>query len=82
MIRSSGLGTRKLLGSSAGRLPLKYSVRVVLIKMTLREFGTCLAVDRRCRSDLHLRTLADSDNRGKLNMAEFHVAMGLIYRRT
>lgn len=26
------------------------------------------------------RTLADSDNRGKLNMAEFHVAMGLIYR--
>ena len=50
--------------------------------MTLREFGTCLAVDRRCRSDLHLRTLADSDNRGKLNMAEFHVAMGLIYRRT
>ncbi|KAF7972256.1 hypothetical protein HWV62_18572 [Athelia sp. TMB] len=26
-------------------------------------------------------TLADGDNRGKLNMAEFHVAMGLIYRR-
>ena len=26
------------------------------------------------------RTLADGDNRGKLNMAEFHVAMGLIYR--
>ena len=27
------------------------------------------------------RTLADADNRGKLNLAEFHVAMGLIYRR-
>jgi Ca2+-binding EF-hand superfamily protein len=27
-------------------------------------------------------TLADSDNRGKLNLAEFHVAMGLIYRST
>jgi hypothetical protein len=26
------------------------------------------------------RTLADVDNRGKLNIAEFHVAMGLIYR--
>ncbi|KAH7911883.1 hypothetical protein BJ138DRAFT_1062162 [Hygrophoropsis aurantiaca] len=26
-------------------------------------------------------TLADSDNRGKLNLAEFHVAMGLIYRK-
>lgn len=33
-------------------------------------------------SDAHSRTLADADNRGKLNMAEFHVAMGLIYRRT
>lgn len=28
------------------------------------------------------RTLADIDDRGKLNIAEFHVAMGLIYRRT
>ena len=27
------------------------------------------------------RNLADIDNRGKLNLAEFHVAMGLIYRR-
>ena len=27
-----------------------------------------------------LRNLADSENRGKLNLAEFHVAMGLIYR--
>ncbi|KAH9019377.1 hypothetical protein EDB84DRAFT_1517396 [Lactarius hengduanensis] len=26
-------------------------------------------------------TLADVDNRGKLNIAEFHVAMGLIYRK-
>lgn len=26
------------------------------------------------------RGLADKDNRGKLNIAEFHVAMGLIYR--
>ncbi|KAG2066386.1 hypothetical protein BDR04DRAFT_1106832 [Suillus decipiens] len=26
-------------------------------------------------------TLADADNRGKLNLAEFHVAMGLIYRK-
>ncbi|KAF9481352.1 hypothetical protein BDN70DRAFT_912316 [Pholiota conissans] len=26
-------------------------------------------------------TLADMDDRGKLNLAEFHVAMGLIYRR-
>ncbi|KAF8172098.1 hypothetical protein BJ912DRAFT_994425 [Pholiota molesta] len=26
-------------------------------------------------------TLADGDDRGKLNLAEFHVAMGLIYRR-
>lgn len=26
------------------------------------------------------RTLADRDDRGKLNVAEFHVAMGLIYR--
>lgn len=27
-----------------------------------------------------IRTLADMDNRGKLNIQEFHVAMGLIYR--
>jgi hypothetical protein len=26
------------------------------------------------------RTLADIDDRGKLNLEEFHVAMGLIYR--
>jgi len=26
------------------------------------------------------RTLSDVDNRGKLNLPEFHVAMGLIYR--
>ena len=31
---------------------------------------------------LFRRTLADGDNRGKLNMAEFHVAMGLIFRST
>jgi hypothetical protein len=29
----------------------------------------------------HPRRLADIDNKGKLNVAEFHVAMGLIYRR-
>lgn len=28
------------------------------------------------------RALADGDNRGKLNLSEFHVAMGLIYRST
>ena len=33
-------------------------------------------------SNPRLRTLADADNRGKLNLAEFHVAMGLIYRST
>lgn len=33
----------------------------------------CLLVNNR-------RALADTDNRGKLNLAEFHVAMGLIYR--
>ncbi|TFY71306.1 hypothetical protein EVG20_g1705 [Dentipellis fragilis] len=34
------------------------------------------------RNDLaRIWTLADQDNRGKLNMAEFHVAMGLIYRK-
>ncbi|KAF9228917.1 hypothetical protein BS17DRAFT_772724 [Gyrodon lividus] len=34
------------------------------------------------RNDLaRIWTLADADNRGKLNLAEFHVAMGLIYRR-
>lgn len=27
------------------------------------------------------RDLADEDNRGKLNRAEFHTAMALIYRR-
>lgn len=27
------------------------------------------------------RSLADQDNRGKLSIPEFHVAMGLIYRR-
>ena len=27
------------------------------------------------------RSLADVDNRGKLNLPEFYVAMGLIYRR-
>ena len=26
------------------------------------------------------RSLADADDRGKLNREEFHVAMGLIYR--
>ncbi|EIN07872.1 hypothetical protein PUNSTDRAFT_103983 [Punctularia strigosozonata HHB-11173 SS5] len=34
------------------------------------------------RNDLaKIWTLADVDNRGKLNIAEFHVAMGLIYRK-
>ncbi|KAI0314387.1 hypothetical protein OF83DRAFT_1174805, partial [Amylostereum chailletii] len=34
------------------------------------------------RNDLaRIWTLADVDNRGKLNIAEFHVAMGLIYRK-
>ncbi|KAG6334877.1 hypothetical protein ID866_4218 [Astraeus odoratus] len=34
------------------------------------------------RNDLaKIWSLADGDNRGKLNLAEFHVAMGLIYRR-
>ncbi|QRW00930.1 actin cytoskeleton-regulatory complex protein pan1 [Ceratobasidium sp. AG-Ba] len=34
------------------------------------------------REDLaKIWTLADADNRGKLNLAEFHVAMGLIFRR-
>ncbi|PIL33059.1 transporter [Ganoderma sinense ZZ0214-1] len=34
------------------------------------------------RNDLaKIWALADVDNRGKLNLAEFHVAMGLIYRR-
>ncbi|KAH9842454.1 uncharacterized protein C8Q71DRAFT_732931 [Rhodofomes roseus] len=34
------------------------------------------------RNDLaKIWALADHDNRGKLNLAEFHVAMGLIYRR-
>ncbi|KAG6375732.1 hypothetical protein JVT61DRAFT_2578 [Boletus reticuloceps] len=34
------------------------------------------------RNDLaRIWTLADADNRGKLNLAEFHVAMGLVYRR-
>ncbi|KAH8923006.1 hypothetical protein BT69DRAFT_1319808 [Atractiella rhizophila] len=32
-------------------------------------------------TDSFSRTLSDVDNRGKLNQAEFHVAMGLIYRR-
>ena len=32
-------------------------------------------------ADVVFRALADADNRGKLNLAEFHVAMGLIYRR-
>lgn len=27
-----------------------------------------------------IRNLADINNRGKLNLPEFHVAMGLIYR--
>ena len=31
-------------------------------------------------ADITARALADADNRGKLNLAEFHVAMGLIYR--
>ena len=30
---------------------------------------------------MYYRSLADQDDRGKLNLAEFHVAMGLIYRR-
>ncbi|KIN98721.1 hypothetical protein M404DRAFT_31043, partial [Pisolithus tinctorius Marx 270] len=34
------------------------------------------------RNDLaKIWSLADADNRGKLNLAEFHVAMGIIYRR-
>ncbi|EKM56122.1 uncharacterized protein PHACADRAFT_209619 [Phanerochaete carnosa HHB-10118-sp] len=34
------------------------------------------------RNDLaKIWALADADNRGKLNLAEFHVAMGMIYRR-
>jgi hypothetical protein len=34
------------------------------------------------RNDLaRIWTLADVDNRGKLNIAEFHIAMGLIYRK-
>ena len=40
--------------------------------LSISRFCSCLIV---CS-----RRLADTDNRGKLNIAEFHVAMGLIYR--
>lgn len=48
-----------------------------MISQRSGEFSvtTCVGVTHRCR-----RALADVENRGKLNLAEFHVAMGLIYR--
>ena len=48
--------------------------------MTLPESGEVTPYTCRLALMIILRTLADVDNRGKLNIAEFHVAMGLIYR--
>ena len=50
--------------------------------MTSQESGMHLLLVDGPYLILVFRTLADTDNRGKLNMAEFHVAMGLIYRST
>ena len=48
--------------------------------MTSPKFGEFyFRVIRYFSNELH-RQLADADNKGKLNLAEFHVAMGLIYR--
>lgn len=50
--------------------------------MIWRGSGTsCVLFDRPyLLTCVYLRALADVDNRGKLNLAEFHVAMGIIYR--
>jgi hypothetical protein len=48
--------------------------------MTMLESGELTISTRRLALMNALRTLADVDNRGKLNIAEFHVAVGLIYR--
>jgi hypothetical protein len=65
-----------------GKLPSKCLGRADLTRMISRKSGGYDIVGSRRLFDILLRTLADTDNRGKLNMAEFHVAMGLIYRRT
>ncbi len=48
--------------------------------MALPEYGEVASLSCPLMLMNVLRTLADVDNRGKLNIAEFHVAMGLIYR--
>lgn len=82
MIRSLGLGTLSRRDSSVGRLRLKFLESVDLIRMILRGYGALVIITSNYStlSFVFHRTLADGDNRGKLNMAEFHVAMGLIYR--
>jgi hypothetical protein len=54
--------------------------KVAWIGMILPESGELTFSTCRLALMNVLRTLADVDNRGKLNIAEFHVAMGLIYR--
>lgn len=83
-IKSFVLGTRPTQVSSAGRWLLRSSGRVVSTETTLHRSGTGYMYNypgRECRRLPLFRTLADADNRGKLNIQEFHVAMGLIYRR-
>lgn len=49
--------------------------------MCSNYFDFDLWIRLRCiRTQLTSRNLADVHNRGKLNLPEFHVAMGLIYR--
>jgi|ERR1700722_3190894 len=82
MIPSSEPGIRKTRDSSAEAPHLGYSVKADWTKMILQRSGASFSHDG-WRFDilmLYTRNLADIDDRGKLNLAEFHVAMGLIFR--
>ncbi len=57
-----------------------YSVKVTFQRTILPEYGEWILLRLYFRLMDATRTLADVDDRGKLNKAEFHVAMGLIFR--
>ena len=81
MTRSSDLGMPKVLDLSAVKRRLKSSVPAVCRRTIWHGFGALTVIGiKEFAFHVFYRALADKDNRGMLNIAEFHVAMGLIYR--
>ena len=78
-IKYSDRGTHKALDSSMAKLRSTSLGRAGSIETILLKFGGS-NVYSGGQDLIMVRSLADTDNRGKLNLAEFHIAMGLIYR--